>query len=193
MRPGSRRRERPARARAARATRRGCRSTARETEWAGPYVFFLCSRGPTPARSRWPPCFAGLPSGASLGPQALLVENAQEGRPWDAIVGTLPFAFDFDAVLRRGMTEPEIDSRKRALADFGQHVHVNARLFVGRCVGRRIRVAACQAVDGTLGGIHRHVQLAALHAIGHERAHTHLTIARDQPDPRPALKTALLR
>src|SRR6266850_7411399 len=109
---------------------------------------------------------------------SLLLQDAQEWRPWNAIVRTLPFPFDLDARLRRGMTEPEIDARKRALADFWQHVHVNARLFVCRRVGRRIRVAARQPVDENLGGIHRHVQLAPLHAIGHEGAHTHLTVAR---------------
>src|SRR5438876_4872659 len=117
-------------------------------------VLFLCSRGPSPARSRSAARLAGLPSGALLGPQALFVENPQELSPWNAIVRTLPLAFDFDAVLRRRMTEPKIDARQRALPDFRQHLHVHAGLFVGGRVSRRIGVTAGEAVDDDLRRVH---------------------------------------
>ena len=98
---------------------------------------------------------------------------------------------DLDPALRRRMAEAPIDARKRALADFRQHVEMNAGFFERRCMGGRVRVTAGEAVHEGLGGVHRHIEFAPLNAIRHKSSHADLTVARDQAHPRPALKAAL--
>ena len=48
---------------------------------------------------------------------------------WDAVVTALPFAFDFDSELRRGMAEARIPARKRRGAVGVNHFHADTCLF----------------------------------------------------------------
>src|SRR5437870_4306492 len=87
------------------------------------------------------------------------------------------------------MPEARIDAGQWTLADFGQYLHPDTCLFVSGGVGRRIGVAAGQAVNGTLQRVHGHVQFPTLHAVGYKRADSHLAVTRDQLHPCPALNS----
>ena len=64
------------------------------------------------------------------------------------IIAALPFAFDFDSVLRRGMTEAEIDPRQRIGSLLLQRNHLHRRLFIGGSVRGAIDAAPVSRLTG---------------------------------------------
>ena len=72
----------------------------------------------------------------------------------------------------------EVGCHERTRTLVGQYLHLHRGFFIGRRMRDGIRKIAGQPVDRRLAGVHRHVKLFALHAIGDQRPHAHLAIAR---------------
>jgi hypothetical protein len=58
------------------------------------------------------------------------------------IVGALPLAFNFHAILRGAMPEAKIPPGQRAFTNFQKNLHFDRQFFVGWCVSHRIDMAA---------------------------------------------------
>jgi hypothetical protein len=80
----------------------------------------------------------------------------------------VPLVFYFYAVLRGAMSPAEVFARERVGALLVEDDHLDGELFEGGGVGGAVEVAAGHFVDGLEDGVHGHVELFALHAIGDE-------------------------
>src|SRR5207244_8046336 len=68
------------------------------------------------------------------------------GASRDAVIRSLPFAFDFNATLRCAMAKSRVLSGQRAVTILAQDQEPDRGLFVSGCVGRFMGKAAGEAV-----------------------------------------------